>query len=127
MHSDNKSVQFLHKVSSRAQPSNTELKKIGSSTPLFRTQSIEKEKVTSLLDGALQLEGMTTSATGLAERPAKPESASPVAEEENKEEDDAQASRTPVTHALGIAGQARGMASSMRSISITNPIGSMTT
>ena len=85
MHSDNKSVQFLHKVSSRAQPSNTELKKIGSSTPLFRTQSIEKEKVTSLLDGALQLEGMTTSATGLAERPAKPESASPVAEEENKE------------------------------------------
>ena len=86
MHSDDKSVKFIHRVSSRAQPSNTELKKIGSSTPLFRTQSIEKDKVTSLLDGALQLEGLATSAaTSVAELPPKPEIAAQVSEEESKE------------------------------------------
>lgn len=86
MHSDDKSVKFISRVSSRAQPSNTELKKIGSSTPLFRTQSIEKEKVTSLLDGALQLEGVAISAaTSVAELPPKTEVAAQVSEEESKE------------------------------------------
>ena len=86
MHSDDKSVKFIHRVSSRAQPSNTELKKIGSSTPLFRTQSLEKEQVASLLDGALQLEGVTTAApTGVAELPPKAEVAAQVSEEESKE------------------------------------------
>lgn len=84
MHSDDESIKFIHKVSSRAQPSNTELKRIGSSTPLFRTQSVEKDKVTSLLDG-LQLNGVATSATGIAEPPSKTESATPVPESESKE------------------------------------------
>lgn len=70
MHSDDKKIKFLHKVSSRAQPSNAEMKRIGASTPLFRTQSVEKEKVMSLLDGDLTLEGVG-GATAVAEPPAK--------------------------------------------------------
>lgn len=74
MHSDDNKVKFLHKVSSRAQPSNAEMKRIGASTPLFRTQSVEKDKVMSLLDGDLQLNGAT--ATAIAEPTTQAETAS---------------------------------------------------
>ena len=74
MHSEDKQIKFLHKVSSRAQPSNAEMKRIGSNTPLFRTPSVEKDKITSLLDGVLQVEYVST-AVAVAEPPAKMDAA----------------------------------------------------
>lgn len=44
MHSDDGKISFLQKVSSRAQPLNTEMKRIGSNTPLFRSGSPSPEK-----------------------------------------------------------------------------------
>jgi Glutamate-cysteine ligase len=82
IYSDDKQIRFLHKVSSRAQPSNTEMKRIGSSTPLFRASSVEKDKITSLLDGALQLGSV---ATAVAEPPVKPDIASIPEPDGNKE------------------------------------------
>jgi hypothetical protein len=49
MQSDDGKVQFLFKVSKRAQPNNAEMKRIGSNTPLFRGPGGEKEEVASLL------------------------------------------------------------------------------
>jgi hypothetical protein len=49
MHSDDGAIPFLRKVSTRTQPSNAEMKRIGSNTPLFR--SAEQEDVASLLGG----------------------------------------------------------------------------
>jgi hypothetical protein len=49
MHSADGSIPFLRKVSTRTQPSNAEMKRIGSNTPLFR--SAEQEDVASLLGG----------------------------------------------------------------------------
>jgi len=86
LQSDDGKVKFLHKVSSRAQPSNTELKRIGSSTPLFRTKSVEKDTVASLLDGPLSMEGVEASATtGIAERPLEIEAAPLTEIDESKE------------------------------------------
>jgi hypothetical protein len=51
MVSDDGKVQFLHKVSTRAQPQNTEMKRIGSNTPLFRGAGAEQEDMASLLGG----------------------------------------------------------------------------
>lgn len=73
MHSDDGKIKFLHKVSSRAQPSNREMSRIGASTPLFRTQPVEKEKVLSLLDADISLENAGGIATAVAEPPAKPD------------------------------------------------------
>jgi hypothetical protein len=53
MTSEDGKVQFLHKVSTRAQPQNTEMKRIGSSTPLFRGAGAEQEDVASLLGGTV--------------------------------------------------------------------------
>lgn len=53
MNSDDGKVQFLHKVSTRAQPQNTEMKRIGSNTPLFRGTGAEKEDMASLLGGTV--------------------------------------------------------------------------
>ena len=53
MHSDDKSIKFLHKVSTRAQPSNTEMKRIGSNTPLFR--GAEQESLASMLGGDIAI------------------------------------------------------------------------
>jgi hypothetical protein len=47
MHSDDGAIPFLRKVSTQAQPSHSEMKRIGSNTPLFR--SAEQEDVASLL------------------------------------------------------------------------------
>jgi hypothetical protein len=52
--SDDGKIPFLHKVSSRAQPSNPEIKRIGSSTPLFKSGSTQQESVSSILDGGVQ-------------------------------------------------------------------------
>jgi hypothetical protein len=49
MHSDDRNVAFLHRVSTRAQPSNSEMKRIGSNTPLFR--GAEQESLSSMLGG----------------------------------------------------------------------------
>lgn len=51
MHSDDGKVKFLHKVSVRAQPQNTEMKRIGSGTPLFVGKESGQEAVASLLGG----------------------------------------------------------------------------
>jgi hypothetical protein len=53
MQSDDGKVQFLFKVSQRAQPNNAEMKRIGSSTPLFRGSVNEQEDVASLLGGTV--------------------------------------------------------------------------
>jgi hypothetical protein len=65
MHSEDGGVPFLHKVSTRTQPSNTEMKRIGSNTPLFR--GAEQESLASMLGGeiaiALQSNGVVATAT----------------------------------------------------------------
>jgi Glutamate-cysteine ligase len=53
MQSDDNEVQFLFKVSKRAQPNNAEMKRIGSNTPLFRGSGSEKGDVASLLGGSV--------------------------------------------------------------------------
>lgn len=49
MESEDGHFQFLHKVSTRATLSNTEMKRIGSGTPLFRRESRGEEDLASLL------------------------------------------------------------------------------
>lgn len=70
--SDDGKIPFLHKVSARAQLSNPEIKRIGSSTPLFKSGV---DSVTSILDGGLQLfpsaKGASSTTTLVAEAPAK--------------------------------------------------------
>jgi hypothetical protein len=56
MQSDDGTIPFLHKVSSRAQASNSEMKRIGSSTPLFRARDTESESLASLLQGDVESE-----------------------------------------------------------------------
>jgi hypothetical protein len=53
MHSDDGNIQFLHKVSNRATPQNTEMKRIGSSTPLFK--ATDQENVASMLGGRIAM------------------------------------------------------------------------
>jgi hypothetical protein len=54
MHSGDGKVPFLRKVSTRAQPSNAEMKRIGSNTPLFRGNT-EQEDVASLFGGTVTI------------------------------------------------------------------------
>jgi hypothetical protein len=64
MHSEDGKIPFLHRISARAQPSNPEMKRIGSNTPLFRTSSVsEHDAVVSILDSELQVAGSTATAT----------------------------------------------------------------
>jgi len=61
------------------------MKRIGSSTPLFRADSFKAENSAGLLDGAVQINGgSTTSATSVAERPPAPQVA-PMPNGESKE------------------------------------------
>lgn len=53
MQSDDGKIQFLSKVSKRFQPRNTEMKRIGSNTPLFHGTVSEQEKVAALLGGTV--------------------------------------------------------------------------
>jgi hypothetical protein len=53
MQSDDGEIQFLFKVSKRAQPNNAEMKRIGSNTPLFRGPGSEQQNVASLLGGTV--------------------------------------------------------------------------
>jgi hypothetical protein len=66
MHSENGKIPFLHKVSTRTQPNNAEMKRIGSGTPLFR--SAEKEGLTSLLGGTVAVAGSAAVAEALPEQ-----------------------------------------------------------
>ncbi|VEU39946.1 unnamed protein product [Pseudo-nitzschia multistriata] len=52
MHSDDGKVQFLSKVSKRAQTQNTEMKRIGSNTPLFVAEE-NQESMATLLGGTV--------------------------------------------------------------------------
>ena len=68
MHSDDGSIPFLQKVSTRAQPSNLEMKRIGSNTPLFR--GAEQESVASMLGGKIAIVNEGVSATSTLEQVA---------------------------------------------------------
>ena len=83
-------ITFLHKVSSRALPSNREMKRIGSNTPIFVAETTAQKDVTSLLDGNLRVDlAVSESCTALLTRPevevgtAVDETASPLPSEEN--------------------------------------------
>jgi hypothetical protein len=58
MRSDDESIPFLHKVSTRTQPNNSEMKRIGSGTPLFR--AAEQDDLASLLGGTVSISGGST-------------------------------------------------------------------
>eukprot|EP00545_Synedropsis_sp_CCMP1620_P000294 CAMPEP_0119008490 /NCGR_PEP_ID=MMETSP1176-20130426/3727_1 /TAXON_ID=265551 /ORGANISM="Synedropsis recta cf, Strain CCMP1620" /LENGTH=929 /DNA_ID=CAMNT_0006960827 /DNA_START=65 /DNA_END=2854 /DNA_ORIENTATION=- len=61
MHSDDTKIQFLHKVSTRTNPSNPEMKRIGSGTPLFRAADQgDTSDIASLLAGKLSVENQTS-------------------------------------------------------------------
>mmetsp|Transcript_11798 Transcript_11798/g.27989 ORF Transcript_11798/g.27989 Transcript_11798/m.27989 type:complete len:960 (+) Transcript_11798:173-3052(+) len=64
MQSDDGKIKFLHKVSKRAQTQNTEMKRIGSNTPLFRSADEDQENVASLLGGTVAL--TDSSANGIS-------------------------------------------------------------
>jgi hypothetical protein len=53
MHSEDGKIEFLHKVSKRAQTQNTEMKRIGSNTPLFRGADEDQDIVATLLGGTV--------------------------------------------------------------------------
>lgn len=56
IHSDDKKIQFLHKVSKRANPSNGEMRRIGSGTPLFRTAEQQPDTdLASLFEGKVSV------------------------------------------------------------------------
>lgn len=56
MQSEDGKIPFLHRVSARVQPSNSEMKRLGSTTPMFHMNSkLQLESVASILDGDLQL------------------------------------------------------------------------
>ena len=61
MHSDDGKIQFLHKVSKRAQAQNTEMKRIGSNTPLFRGSDEDPaSSLASLLGGTVAVADTAT-------------------------------------------------------------------
>lgn len=53
--SDDGKIAFLHKVSARVLPSNSEMKRLGSATPMFHNAAATQEGVESILDGDFQL------------------------------------------------------------------------
>ena len=55
MGSDDGTVKFLHKVSTHTTPSNPEMKRIGSNTPLFVTSDSSQQDLASLLSGTAVL------------------------------------------------------------------------
>lgn len=65
MYSESGKIPFLHKVSTRTQPNNSEMKRIGSGTPLFR--AAEQENLATLLGGKVTVAG----STAVAEAPPK--------------------------------------------------------
>lgn len=69
MHSEGGNIPFLHKVSTRTQPNNSEMKRIGSGTPLFR--AADQEDVASLLGGTVSIAGGSTAV--LEAPPKEPE------------------------------------------------------
>lgn len=76
MNSDDGKIQFLHKVSTRTQPNNSEMKRIGSGTPLFR--AAEQEDVASLLGGTVAVAESGSVALAVPKEATEPESKSSV-------------------------------------------------
>eukprot|EP00529_Nitzschia_sp_RCC80_P004694 CAMPEP_0113500224 /NCGR_PEP_ID=MMETSP0014_2-20120614/32191_1 /TAXON_ID=2857 /ORGANISM="Nitzschia sp." /LENGTH=940 /DNA_ID=CAMNT_0000394499 /DNA_START=349 /DNA_END=3171 /DNA_ORIENTATION=+ /assembly_acc=CAM_ASM_000159 len=87
MHSDDGNIQFLHKVSKKATPQNTEMKRIGSNTPLFK--ATDQEDVASMLGGKVAV---------VADRPVVNGAAAPTTEndEGNQKEVDQDTLRAAV-------------------------------
>jgi len=77
IHSDDGKIPFLHKVSTRTQPQNSEMKRIGSGTPLFR--AAEQEDLASLLGGTVGIS--PSSSTAVVEPRAEEAMTSSQAEE----------------------------------------------
>lgn len=77
MQSEDGVIPFLHRVSTRTQPNNSEMKRIGSATPLFRAAG--QDDVTSLLGGSVAVSPGST-ATVVDPPEMEPEVA-PLAEE----------------------------------------------
>jgi len=67
MSSENGEIQFLHQVSTRTQPNNSEMKRIGSGTPLFR--AAEQEDLAAMLGGIVSVSGSTAVAEALPKDP----------------------------------------------------------
>jgi len=63
MHSDDERISFLQQVSTRTQPKNSEMKRIGSGTPLFRGPEVGD--MAMLLDGNVAI----SDRTAVLERP----------------------------------------------------------
>eukprot|EP00522_Entomoneis_paludosa_P000635 CAMPEP_0172473156 /NCGR_PEP_ID=MMETSP1065-20121228/68711_1 /TAXON_ID=265537 /ORGANISM="Amphiprora paludosa, Strain CCMP125" /LENGTH=961 /DNA_ID=CAMNT_0013231325 /DNA_START=177 /DNA_END=3062 /DNA_ORIENTATION=+ len=86
IYSDDGNIPFLHRVSSRAVTSNTELKRIGSNAPLFRMGDAgdSKEALSSLLDGNIKVAsaGSTASSPVSMEAAAATLTKPPPTEEE---------------------------------------------
>ncbi len=57
MYSENGQIPFLHKVSTRTQPNNSEMKRIGSGTPLFR--AAETDDFAAMFGGQVSIAGAT--------------------------------------------------------------------
>lgn len=92
IHSDDGKIKFLHKVSARVQPSNREMKRIGSNTPLFVAGASGQQDVTTILDGNLQVELPVTvvesntavlTKTEVEEETTVSEETSPLQDDEN--------------------------------------------
>jgi Glutamate-cysteine ligase len=67
MTSDDGKIPFLRKVSTRTTTSNTEMKRIGSGTPLFRRNLPDQDSLTTLLEGHVALSASpTTDSTEMA-------------------------------------------------------------
>lgn len=72
MHSDDGEIQFLHKVSSRVQTQNSEMKRIGSNTPLFHMDStITEQQLGSVASLVSEEEVGNNAAVATLSAPAK--------------------------------------------------------
>jgi len=72
IHSDERKIRFLHKVSTRANPSNGEMRRIGSGTPLFRSSEQDSTtNVASLLEGKLSVATLESVADDVKAQPTE--------------------------------------------------------
>jgi hypothetical protein len=87
--SEDGKIPFLHKVSSRAETSNSEMKRIGSKTPLFRKGTLEQEALTSLLERDVELlvaPDVSTQSTATMVAPLEPKTAEATIEQPRRDE-----------------------------------------
>jgi hypothetical protein len=79
--SDDGTIRFLHKVSSRVQTSNLEMRRIGSNTPLFRVGESEKSSLTSFFEGQDETAEEVECGTALLTAPSHSSESEPEARE----------------------------------------------